>query len=197
MPTGYTADIKDGISFEKFVLNCAKAFGACITMRDESSDTPIPEKFEPSSYDKKALDKANHELKEFESITDEYWENKTVEYNKERLQNYNERVEENKRLKKLYKDMLAKVNAWIPPTKEHEGLKKFMIEQITSSIEYDIYDWEKPKKITSKKLKNNTYQSILHNITYHSKAYSEEIERTDGRNIWIEQLRNSLKECSE
>ena len=24
MPTGYTADIKDGISFEQFVLNCAK-----------------------------------------------------------------------------------------------------------------------------------------------------------------------------
>ncbi|KKK60691.1 hypothetical protein LCGC14_3021870, partial [marine sediment metagenome] len=31
MPTGYTACIKDGISFEKFVMQCARAMGACVT----------------------------------------------------------------------------------------------------------------------------------------------------------------------
>jgi hypothetical protein len=35
MPTGYTDKIKDGISFEEFVLSCARQFGACISMRDD------------------------------------------------------------------------------------------------------------------------------------------------------------------
>jgi hypothetical protein len=193
MPTGYTHDIKNGISFEQFVMNCAKAFGACITMRDESSDTPIPEKFEPSSYNKKALDEANTELKEFEFITDEEWKEKTIEYNKERLQEYNKRLEENKRTIESYKNMLEKVVAWNPPTSEHVGLRDFMIQQIRDSIEWDNYEPDKPKEITSKELKDIKYQSILNDISYHSKAYAEEIDRTNSRNIWIEQLRESLK----
>jgi hypothetical protein len=35
MPTGYTAAIKDGISFEKFVWDCARGMGALVMMRDE------------------------------------------------------------------------------------------------------------------------------------------------------------------
>lgn len=35
MPTGYTSSIKDGISFENFVLKCARNFGACIAWRKE------------------------------------------------------------------------------------------------------------------------------------------------------------------
>lgn len=40
MPTGYTDAIKDGISFNQFILSCARAFGALITMRDEPSSVP-------------------------------------------------------------------------------------------------------------------------------------------------------------
>lgn len=35
MPTGYTADIKDGIDFKTYAMNCARAFGACVMLRDE------------------------------------------------------------------------------------------------------------------------------------------------------------------
>ena len=37
MPTGYTLDLYNGkdITFEEFVLKCARAFGALIDMRDE------------------------------------------------------------------------------------------------------------------------------------------------------------------
>ena len=47
MPTGYTAPIKDGISFNDFMWGCARAFGALIMMRDDPPGTPIPERFEP------------------------------------------------------------------------------------------------------------------------------------------------------
>lgn len=43
MPTGYTADLMEkGMEFKPFVLQCARAFGALITMRDDSLDAPSP-----------------------------------------------------------------------------------------------------------------------------------------------------------
>lgn len=52
MPTGYTADIKDGISFETYAMNCARAFGACVSLRDKpSGGKVIPDAFEPSDLD--------------------------------------------------------------------------------------------------------------------------------------------------
>ena len=50
MPTGYTAKIADGQTFEEFILSCARAFGALVEMRDEPADAPIPEEFKPSAY---------------------------------------------------------------------------------------------------------------------------------------------------
>ena len=34
MPTGYTADIKDGIDFKTYAMNCARAFGARVMLRE-------------------------------------------------------------------------------------------------------------------------------------------------------------------
>ena len=40
MPTGYTHELHEGeeISFEKFVMSCARAFGALVLMRDVLGD---------------------------------------------------------------------------------------------------------------------------------------------------------------
>jgi len=37
MPSGFTSDIYDGkkITFKDFTLKCARAFGACIHLRDD------------------------------------------------------------------------------------------------------------------------------------------------------------------
>jgi hypothetical protein len=59
MPTGYTADIKNGISFKTFAMNCARAFGACVTLRDEpGGGDKIPEAFEASTYHAQQVEKA-------------------------------------------------------------------------------------------------------------------------------------------
>ena len=44
-------------------MDCARAFGACIMMRDESVDAPIPEEFKPSTYHIEELEKAKSDLK--------------------------------------------------------------------------------------------------------------------------------------
>ena len=50
MPTGYTAYVQEGATFEEFVWRCARNFGALVTMRDEPTDVPVPDAFTPSKY---------------------------------------------------------------------------------------------------------------------------------------------------
>lgn len=74
MPTGYTADIKDGIDFKTYAMNCARAFGACVMLRDEpGGGERIPDAFEPSDlfvrYHLKAVEKARVELAALDAMT--------------------------------------------------------------------------------------------------------------------------------
>lgn len=72
MPTGYTADLYDGkdVSFEGFALNCARAFGALVSLRDEP-DAEIPDEFKVDEYYVKKFEEAKEELEKAESMTDE------------------------------------------------------------------------------------------------------------------------------
>lgn len=195
MPTGYTADIKDGISFEQFVLNCAKAFGACISMRDLPTDTPIPEKFEPRLYNATALKKAVEELcrlenmSESEAITLRTAEHQEAEHS--RLK----RLDENQNQLKAYRVMLDKVTAWAPPSTDHIELKNFMVKQIQESLKFDdmtkyyseptpllrIHDFMKAKE-----------DKVKADIKYHQEKHAEEVQRTNQRNEWVKLLRSSL-----
>lgn len=58
MPTGYTYPVAEEKvdTLAEFALQCARAFGACVTMRDEPSNKPIPEEFKPSLHYQKKLD---------------------------------------------------------------------------------------------------------------------------------------------
>lgn len=119
MPTGYTASIKDGITFEEFALDCARAFGACITMRDDSMSKPIPDSFEPSDYHKKALAQEKSNLTRLNSMT--IAEAEVVakaEYDRE-IKRIKKSLRESKDLMAKYSDMMRQVEAWQPPTSEH------------------------------------------------------------------------------
>lgn len=74
MPTGYTYKINEGkeeVTGRTFLMDCAKAFGACVTMRDESSDTPIPEEFKPNTHYQKQLEDSKKRLLEVQQLSDE------------------------------------------------------------------------------------------------------------------------------
>lgn len=62
MPTGYTADLTLDTPFERFAMRCARAMGACVMMRDDPMDAPIPDKWEPDDYYRKRLEDAKAKL---------------------------------------------------------------------------------------------------------------------------------------
>lgn len=193
MPTGYTHNIKDGISFEDFVMQCARAMGACVMMRDDSSDVPIP-KFEPSDYDKKQSTKLREELEIYDGMTlDHAAATQQAEISKE-LNYRREREAERANQEIKYREMLALVRSWEPPTGGHEGLKKFMTEQITDSIDFDCGALPYPKivELPPQEWLAEKISNLASRIDDSDKRHAEEIERTNSRNEWVSQLRESL-----
>ena len=197
MPTRYTEAINKGISFEKFVMQCARAMGACITMRDDSFGAEIPERFEPSDYYQKRLKEAKETLKRLQkmSVADAQKQAK-AEYKSEVVR-WEKQIEESHRLNQKYTEMLSQVKQWQPPTPDHDGLKNFMVEQITSSINFDCnteyYHDNPPQMLSGEKYLEKNTTSALRDIDYYKKQNREEIDRINSRNVWIKQLRNSLK----
>lgn len=204
MPTGYTSKIADGIDFKTFAMDCAMAFGACITLRDEpGGGDKIPEKFEPDPYYLNRLNAAKRDLETFEEkYTDEYCIRMIEIEHRERLESNNIHNEKSAELEKKYRNMLASVNNWQPPTKDHVGLKNFMIQQITDSIKWDCNYYaeaEDEKKIITKPSKEeinnwrqNKLNSIQRDVRYYKEEYNKECERIRKNNEWIADLRKSL-----
>jgi len=195
MPTGYTLDLYDGkdITFEEFVLKCARAFGALIDMRDEPMDAPIPERFEPSDHHLKELEKAKRRLKEIRKWNEEKAEQEAERAYREALKEREEFIKKNKLIRKRYEDMLSKVQKWKPPTIEHASLKQFMIQQLLESIEFDCFVPEMPQRLSGEEYREQQIKKALSDIEYHEKEYAEEVNRVYEKNKWLLSLRESLK----
>lgn len=195
MPTGYTVDIEKGISFKQFALNCARAFGALITMRDDALDVPIPDEFQSSDYHMKELEKAQGRLASLEVLSKSELAQAAQKEYVDALIKYNKQREENRKLEEKYRDMLRQVKSWLPPTPDHEGLKKFMVEQIESSIKFDCgYSPERPTLKTPEEWLRKQKESILWDIAYHTQENEKEIRRCKERTAWVVALKKSLED---
>ena len=154
MPSGYTADLYEGkkdVTFEKFVLTCARAFMS--SMRDEPLGADIPDpKIEVESYIKDNITTAKKDVAKYAKMT-------VAEAGKQMKKNSDENKAFIKKAKleardifMRYHTMLTKVEHWNPP-KDLESLKKFMQDQLSESIKFDcavINREEKEEKMTAK-----------------------------------------------
>ena len=197
MPTGYTAGVGDGTvtSFRQFALDCARAFGACITMRDDpGGGESIPEEFTPSLFYAEWLERARARLAAVEAMTQDDVIAAAANANIERIQSYRERVAQREETRSRYEAMYKAAQKWSAPTPEHAELRKFMLDQLSQSISFDCnsaYDVE-PVPVTSAEWLATELANCRRDMERCSKDHSEEVERTAGRNAWIKALRESL-----
>lgn len=196
MPTGYTADVQSGkvTDFREFAMQCARAFGATILMRDDPMDKPIPDEFKPSSYHGEALDAAQKNLIHYEEMTlPQAAIEARAEY-EQGLAARNERMERRAAQRTRYQAMLDQVNAYVVPSAEHVEFKKFMVQQLTESIDFDCSDKydDGPKFMAGDEWRKSKIERARKDIEYHKREYAAEISQTDSRNQWIRQLRDSL-----
>ena len=198
MPTGYTYNIKDGISFKEYAMNCAKAFGACITMGDEQLNKEIPDEFKPSSYHKDRIDEIQKEINELTKLTEKQIKEICLNEYEEEKRRKDNRIKENSNLLNKYENMLKQAKKYNPPSKDHIEFKKFMISQIEESIKFDCdIDYYENQKIILKDYKiykQDILEDLHRDMLYHVEKYKKEVKIVEGRNKWLKQLRESLNE---
>lgn len=197
MPTGYTAAIKDGITFERFLLDCARAFGACIELRDEpGGGEQIPERFEPSDYHIKALTEERAALAAVLAMTPAECERAAAKAYDDAETNRVMRLQEKAELRAAYETMLEKARKWTPPTDSHRGLREFMVSQIVESIRFDCgtsyYETPTVRKSSGEWLAAEI-AAKKESIAYHQREHAAEVQRADERTAWVQALRQSLK----
>lgn len=196
MPTGYTAILMDrGQTFQEFIMGCARAFGALIEMRDSPNDAPIPDTFEPSDYHAKKLIESREALAKLKAMTEAergVFGQAEKAAAVQRLERWLEKDrEQNARLE----DMALQVQAWSPPTGDHQGLKDFMLRQI--SISKNNIDYIHDRLATATERPATAYHvaavsEAACSIKYHAEEYTKECERANSRMEWVRQLKASI-----
>ena len=194
MPTGYTADVQTGkvTDFAEFALQCARAFGALITMRDLPADAPIPTQFKPDKYHEREAQKATAERDRLLSLSPTEIADEAALAEAKRISEEQKWNRASAREKARYEAMIAKVNEWVPPSPDHVEMKKFMLEQLQSSINFDCREREIAPAVTATEWYASRVDAAKRNIEYHREEIKKEIQRSEERTRWVKALKESL-----
>lgn len=184
------------ISFEQFTWNCARAFGALVMLRDDAR-AKIPKEFKASDHYAKKVAEARAELNEAT-----WWSPSKAEIEAKKAfdretREYLAAVSKKNALRARYEKMLEEATRWIPPTPDHEGLKKFMVEQLQSSIEGDCYEPKKPVRMTGAEYQRAKVEEATRSVEYYRKEQVQEHKRVNERNAWIKALRESFERVAK
>lgn len=205
MPTGYTVYIEDGeiTTGKDFLKLCTRAFGVTIDLRDEPLSVPTPSSFEPSPFYKESYDRALKKLEEVNNMSfNEAKIQMRADYEKT-ISDYKNYAEREIAMNEKYAKVRKEVEEWIPPTEEHEGIKKFALEQIDMCItkqEYIDEYLEKSKEEfdDSDEAVQNYINDIVdyyqRDIERSYESWQKELERTRSKNEWMTKFLESLEE---
>lgn len=197
MPTGYTAAVCDGkVTFNQFVWHCARAFGPLIMMRDEASDAVIPEKLPGTGdYNVESLAKAKKRLADIKKMSLATAAQRAQTDYDEAVAARDKHIKEVTETRERLDAMRAQVADWAPPTNDHNGLKKFMIEQLDETIRFDGTVSEYYTKIEKKSPEEwleSARASAQRDIDYHTRELAEAQQRDAERQQWVDELRSSV-----
>jgi vacuolar-type H+-ATPase subunit I/STV1 len=199
MPTGYTAGILDGSTpdFKTFALECSRAFGASMHMRDEPMGIPYKQQV-PSDYHKEKIADAEASLAELASMSDKALINTEREQlTASRIQYVKSQEEQIEKSAKL-KAFLSEAENFKSPTPEHVGLRDFMIQQLKDTIKWDgesTFYLEKIAEIdqsliilNATEIRLKRQKSINWDLDYHLENYRKEVKRCQEANEWMQKL---------
>jgi len=193
MTTGYICIIEEklDVTLRDFVLRCAHAFGPVAHQRDEGLDSPLraPE-MDPDVA--KDLTRAEARLREAEGMTLAQAE-VLAEAQFAAAKKWAQEIEWSRAATgSRYRAMLAKVEAWNPPTPDHQGLKDFMVEQIRGSM--SDYVPPDPLRVSAEAWLAAAVESASEDVTRLRVRLAKEEKNVAFAKAWIEALVASVPE---
>ena len=152
----------------------------------------------------------------YNSACDALRDAKTISFNEAKLRlksKHHKKVDDYKRLAEKYSDLRNKylkvrqdVEAWTPPTSEHDGLKKFALEQIDMCIPSNktiaefINKSNEPLDLSDEaitKFIEDNISQCKSSVEYYKKSMDAEYERVKEKQEWMDKFLKSLEnmEC--
>lgn len=203
MPTGYTAGIVDGTTkdFNEFAKKCMRNFGALMHMRDDAFNKEW-EPCKPSDYYKKSILEAKSNLAEIALMSRQQIKDKKISELEKEISRKKEQIKEAEKIKQRLNIFLELAKRFNPPTPEHEGIKAFMIKQLTETIKNDgeysyitntlISDEIELLNINPDKIRSDLMESLNKDIAYYTDAYEKELKRCEDSNRWVQDFLTAL-----
>ncbi len=197
MPTGYTHPVADGRvrDLRAFVMDCARAFGACVTLRDQAGGgDKIPDEFKPSAYYAESAAKDRARMAEVEAMSAADADDAARAEHAAAIESRRASIERYEIEDARMKAMLAEVDRWTPPTPEHRELKKFMQQQLRDSLHGDMrpYMGAEPVRLSAAAWRESTLIRLRDSIRRDDEEQAKENARSAGRTSWVKALRDSF-----
>ena len=211
MLTDYTAFIENGTitNGADFLKLCTRNFGIASDLRDEPLSVPTPTHFEVDLYYKQQYEKAVRGYNEIQLRTSEEAKQDIIEAYKRKAESYRRYykrcVENNKKYLKIKEEILK----WIPPTADHEEIKKFALDQIDYCIvsDRDLQRYKRSADMDNAGLfwTDEEVQEYLDDKKQYEKdnvksayqRWQEAIKDAEMKNLWMKQFLDSLKTISD
>jgi hypothetical protein len=205
MPTGYTAPVQDGTITElsDFILSVARGWMPMVLLRDSDQSLDATKRFIESetyfektgedSYNQKVIRENTEKIKRLQAMTDEEAlaasQAKADEVIKENAEYARKKAIERGR----YETMIAKVEAWEPPSENHVKFKEYMLEQLRESLEHDCGVFSMPVPAVSVAWRDNEISRLYASVARAKTSIEEARERNEARREWVVSLLNSLE----
>ncbi len=188
MATGYTYPVVDGeiTKLNEFVWSCARAFFYQDSM-------PASLEAQPSPHHQEEMVKARVRLIEALILTENQAEKMAREEYTTQLQEEAEYIRNETIRNDRIQKMLDQVNAWIPPSNDHDGLKDFMIQQLTTSLRDTWKGTTKLKLLSGAEFMAEKIKSAQWDVDYHTKHWREDRERAANVTRWLQALNQSVE----
>ena len=196
MPTGYTAGIEDGTiaTLREYALVCARAFGACISLRDEPLTAPLPERISPKvqRYDAE-IAKARAEIVRLNMLSAKECDEAAAGAYAERMKSRDEYMAGCMPIKKRYDSMRQATLEWSPPIELVE-LKAFMLQQIAVSQVGESSCYPEPVRQSAEQWFADALGRAADDLAYYEDRRGKAIRIAEENNRWLAMLRESLDE---
>jgi len=196
--------ITEGITFKEYAINTAKQFGYLFEMRELPADAPLPVAFPLPSREKhlEKLAELRAEKKQILAMSDEEIETTAKQEHENAVKSYQDYLEKKISDKEKYEAMLAQVEAYEVPSRQHKKLKKVMKDQIIGSIAQEC-DIEYTKKTIEEIIadgpqpvaewRQNNLDCIENSIKREHKSYRRGKNSAQQKERWVTQLKSSLE----
>lgn len=183
-------------SFEAFALECARISSSARSYEEGRDKSDGYAGFLSAEYktdtSRPVIERLRAELAEVQSWDKDTAKAKARTSYEQALSNYRQDLARHQAQQERYKAMLAEVEAWQPPTPQHDGVKQHMLQAIASDEQNQLGEPIKPRPWTGKHYKEERIKSLTYAIEKLIEIGTTVEEQRQRHEEWMRQLRESL-----